>query len=171
MEYEICVTQTGDMFDKRIKEYMRPYLRSYAWYVGLPTVTLLGCLATGEFISSSAGTLILGLLLGCSLTQTALYAWQYRATVKAFLAQAEIWRDKVVVYEINDEAISTSSDFGRESYPWHCIKTLRAGPTDWCFWGPHTSQAVYVSADALSGEVRVFIKQKVAAAGGEIYNR
>ena len=144
--------------------WWRCYAGPWAFYTAGPTLTLVFCLASGEFASSRAGCVVLGFLAGVVATSMLLAAYWYRS-----LSSSKSRRELIGVtlsYTFDAEGIKARTPQGSGAYPWPSVKAVARKRDFWIF--SIEGDALTLPADLLDAQARVFIESQVVAAGGRI---
>lgn len=169
MEYRIeFVLSAQFIADTARRKWLRRNGVAYAYYLGIPLVTLGFCTFSPEIGSSNKGSFCEGVLAGISallLYQLASSLLNFR-TVEQKIASGEGRR--VISAVFNDEGIVTSYKGMGGRYCWTEFVSLWQQPQGWLLYYGEKS-CLALPASELNADLRQFIVGKIAEVGGVIH--
>ena len=140
---------------------------SYAFYISVPLITLLLCLASGEFSIKGIGGFIVGFLAGVVTVLVVSFVYSYLRIEKSISAACEQWKDEIITHELDENGLTTKMKYGHSHLSWGAFKSL---------WQIRDAFILFEGEDnylllpvtALDEEAKQFIVGKVAESGGTI---
>ena len=140
---------------------------SYAFYIGVPLITLLLCFASGEFSIKGTSGFIIGFLAGVISVFVFFLVSSYLDIEKTIAATYEEWKDETVTHQLNEDGVTTNSKNGHAHLSWRAFKSLWQMPDAFILFQDEDNYLLF-PVTALDEEAKQFLVHKVAECGGSI---